>query len=95
MRQFMVTIVFSGLQQDTCDFRFHAQQQMMGISAQAYSELTAVRPCGPRRDAIRAATYDLLDSRGWQEFQSLPSDAWATLSGDDRKRLQDCLRKQS
>ena len=61
---------------------------------QAYSELTAIRPCGPRRDAIRAATYDLLDSRGWQEFQNLPSDAWATMSEHDRKRLQDRLWKQ-
>ncbi len=62
---------------------------------QAYSELTTIRPCGPRRDAIRAATYDLLDSRGWQEFQNLPSDAWATLSEGDKRRLQDRLLKHN
>ena len=62
---------------------------------QAYSELTQIRPCGPRRDAIRAATYDLLDGRGWHEFQSLPQDAWAFLSEVDRQRLQERLLKQS
>ena len=62
---------------------------------QAYSELTQIRPCGPRRDAVRAATYDLLDGRGWHEFHSLPQDAWASLSEADRQRLQERLLKQS
>ena len=62
---------------------------------QAYSELTQIRPCGPRRDAIRAATYDLLDGRGWHEFQSLPQDAWAFLNEADRQRLQEGLLKQT
>ena len=62
---------------------------------QAYSELTQIRPCGPRRDAIRAATYDLLDSRGWHEFRSLPHDAWALLGEADRQRLQERLWEQS
>lgn len=27
---------------------------------EAYAFLTAIRPCGPKRDAIRGATYDVL-----------------------------------
>lgn len=61
---------------------------------QAYKALTAIRPCGPKREAIRAATYDLLDSRGWHEFQHLPSDAYAFLNDDDRARLQHRIRER-
>ncbi|CAL8464176.1 g3711 [Coccomyxa elongata] len=61
---------------------------------EAYTALTAIRPCGPKREAIRAATYDLLDSRGWHEFQSLPSDAYAFLNHDDRARLQHRIRER-
>ena len=70
-------------------------QHELPFILQAYSELTSIRPCGPRRDAIRAATYDLLDSRGWREFQNLPSDAWASLSESDRRRLHERLWKQN
>lgn len=61
---------------------------------QAYTALTVIRPCGPKRDAIRAATYDLLDSRGWHAFNNLPSDAYAFLNGDDRRRLQRRIRER-
>jgi hypothetical protein len=63
-------------------------------AAQAYTALTEIRPCGPKRDAIRAATYDLLDGRGWHEFHNLPSDAYACLNADDRARLQRRLRER-
>lgn len=33
----------------------------------AYKHLTDIRPCGPNRDAIRGATYDILDDR-WLGF---------------------------
>ncbi len=47
---------------------------------------TTIRPCGPKRDAIRGATFDMLDHRDWREFERLPNDAWASLS-DDQKRI--------
>ena len=62
---------------------------------QAYDALTAIRPCGPKRDAIRGATFDLLDSRGFGEFERLPSDAYAFLNDDDRARLQQRLWERS
>lgn len=34
---------------------------------EAYKHLTDIRPCGPNRDAIRGATYDILDDR-WADF---------------------------
>lgn len=58
------------------------------MRAQAYGALTAIRPCGPRRDAIRGATFDLLDGRPFDQFDGLPSDAYAYLNDDDRARLQ-------
>jgi hypothetical protein len=57
------------------------------LPKQAYGALTAIRPCGPKRDAIRGATFDLLDARGFGEFEHLPSDAYALLNEDDRARL--------
>ncbi|GLC45903.1 hypothetical protein PLESTM_001799700 [Pleodorina starrii] len=84
---------------------------------EAYSFLTDIRPCGPKRDAIRGATYDVLactncctgSSNGngtghngghhhhhnnnngaadFNAFDSLPHDAFASLSDDDRFALQ-------
>ncbi|KXZ52979.1 hypothetical protein GPECTOR_8g350 [Gonium pectorale] len=88
---------------------------------EAYSFLTAIRPCGPKRDAIRGATYDVLagstvnasgnghphgghghNGHGhghghgapnggggdFAAFDSLPPEAFATLSEDDRFALQ-------
>jgi hypothetical protein len=54
----------------------------------AYNHVTSIRPCGPKRDAVRGATFDLLDHRSFQDFDWLPPDAWATLSVHDRERLQ-------
>ncbi len=104
---------------------------------EAYTFLTSIRPCGPQRDAIRGATFDVLAGstgaaaaaaaaaaasngngngsghHGHHEgqhhhhghghggshgghghvdtfavFDSLPKDAYATLSEDDRFALQ-------
>ncbi|EFJ51679.1 hypothetical protein VOLCADRAFT_56904 [Volvox carteri f. nagariensis] len=56
---------------------------------EAYSYLTSLRPCGPKRDAIRGATYDVLaNGADFQAFDSLPSDSFATLTEDDRFALQ-------
>lgn len=59
---------------------------------EAYKRLTDIRPCGPKRDAIRGATYDLLDHRPFHEFAHLPSRAWAFLNHHDKENLQKKVR---
>ncbi|KAI3430632.1 hypothetical protein D9Q98_005225 [Chlorella vulgaris] len=51
---------------------------------EAYAYLTGIRPCGPNKDAIRGATYDLLSNRPHEHFQHEPDHAFATLSSQDR-----------
>lgn len=58
---------------------------------EAYEYVTSIRPCGPNKDAIRGATFDLLDDRQWHEFQHLPDDAFKYLSSDDRRRIRENL----
>ena len=53
----------------------------------AYAHLTSIRPCGPKIEAIRGATFDVLDHRHASEFEGLPIDAWRYLSADDRRRI--------
>ena len=53
----------------------------------AYAALTAVRPCGPKRDAVRGATYDLARTPATPPFESLPAHAFADLSHDERARV--------
>lgn len=56
---------------------------------EAYDHLTSIRPCGPNKDAIRGATFDILDdTRHWDEFYSLPKEAFATLSEEDKRVLR-------
>ena len=55
---------------------------------QAYERVTSIRPCGPKRDAVRGATFDLLDGRPHAAFGSLPSTSYAFLNDDDRRKLQ-------
>lgn len=57
----------------------------------AYDYLTRIRPCGPNADAIRGATFDILDHRGWEEFQHLPHDAFRYLSQSDRDVIKQKL----
>ena len=57
----------------------------------AYGYLTAIRPCGPNRDAIRGATHDLLTGGHWDAFGQLPADAYASLSDDDRATIREKL----
>lgn len=61
---------------------------------EAYEYLTRIRPCGPNADAIRAATFDILDHRAWDEFQHLPHDAFRYLSDDDRQVIRQRLFEQ-
>lgn len=58
---------------------------------QAYGYVTGIRPCGPNRDAIRGATYDLLSGGHWDGFHQLPGHAWASLSDHDRQHIRQRL----
>ncbi|KAK9811671.1 hypothetical protein WJX72_008047 [[Myrmecia] bisecta] len=55
---------------------------------QAYKHLTDIRPCGPKREAIRGSTYDLLSGGDWDQFEKLPPEAYASLLEEDRLALQ-------
>lgn len=55
---------------------------------EATRHLTDIRPCGPKTDAIRGATYDLLDERDFDTFQHLPPESYAYLSHEQRQDMQ-------
>ncbi|PRW20171.1 phosphoglucan phosphatase chloroplastic [Chlorella sorokiniana] len=55
---------------------------------EAYEFLTGIRPCGPSKDAIRGATYDLLSGRPREHFDHEPPHAFATLSEHDRNNIR-------
>lgn len=55
---------------------------------EAYEHLTKIRPCGPKREAIRGATYDILSGGDWDTFDALPPHAYSCLSEEDRHMLQ-------
>ncbi|XP_059627908.1 phosphoglucan phosphatase LSF2, chloroplastic [Cornus florida] len=59
----------------------------------AYNSLTAKRPCGPNRKAIRGATYDLAKNDPWKEpFESLPEHAFGNVADWERELIQDRVR---
>jgi hypothetical protein len=58
----------------------------------AYRTLTSLRPCGPKKDAVRAATFDLLKGHDDRPFEHLPDHAWATLSRHDMATIQNKVR---
>ena len=51
-----------------------------------YKCLTDVRPCGPKREAIRGATFDILSGRGPWDFHDTDHMDWTSLS-DEQKHL--------
>ncbi|KAI8473042.1 MAG: protein-tyrosine phosphatase-like protein [Monoraphidium minutum] len=55
----------------------------------AYAHVTGIRPCGPRRDAIRAATADLMKNGTDHKFEHRPDHAYAFLNDDDRRNVQE------
>lgn len=59
----------------------------------AYAHVTRTRPCGPRRDSVRAATADLMSGRQDHEFERRPSHAFAFMNDDDRRCVQDKVRR--
>lgn len=59
----------------------------------AYDTLTAIRPCGPNKKAIRGATYDLAkNDPGKEPFESLPEHAFGNVADWERKLIQDRVR---
>lgn len=61
---------------------------------EAYRHLTDRRPCGPNRDAIRGATYDILDDRHFDEFFNLCDKTWSAMNEHDKARLQQRLAER-
>ena len=64
----------------------------MSRHLQAYKHVTDIRPCGPKRDAIRGATFDLLDGRSWDDFFHIPDVSYSELNQTDKANLRDNLR---
>ncbi|KAI3519690.1 hypothetical protein L1887_08905 [Cichorium endivia] len=59
----------------------------------AYATLTAKRPCGPNKMAIRGATYDLAkNDPGKEPFENLPENAFGDVADWERKLIQDRVR---
>ncbi|KAJ0044723.1 hypothetical protein Pint_06647 [Pistacia integerrima] len=59
----------------------------------SYDTLTSKRPCGPNRNAIRGATYDLAKNDPWKEsFESLPEYAFEDIADWERKLIQERVR---
>ncbi|KAJ9532050.1 hypothetical protein QJQ45_003781 [Haematococcus lacustris] len=55
---------------------------------QAYQLVTSIRPCGPKREAVRGATFDLLSGQPMEAFARVPEDAYTQLQAEDQHALQ-------
>ncbi|KAI3873589.1 hypothetical protein MKX03_035360 [Papaver bracteatum] len=69
------------LQQDI-DIKFWGILFAIDLLSTAYETLTSVRPCGPNKKAIRAATYDL----------KLPEHGFKDIAPWESKLIQDRVR---
>jgi len=59
----------------------------------AAKQVTSIRPCGPKTDAVRGATYDLAHVPGvTPAFESLPIHAFSDISAEERKVVQEKVR---
>ena len=60
----------------------------------AYKKLTSIRPCGPNKRAIRAATYDLAkkDDPCKEPFENLPENAFEGIADWEKKIIHDLIR---
>lgn len=59
----------------------------------AYKFLTSKRPCGPKKEAIRGATYDLAKNDPWKEpFEELPEHAFTDVAPWERQLIQERVR---
>lgn len=60
---------------------------------EAYEFVTSKRPCGPKREAIRGATYDLAKNSDQQPpFEELPDFAFNNVADWERQLIQDRVR---
>jgi protein-tyrosine phosphatase len=77
-----------------CDMDMDTQIALPFQLDTAYDFLTAKRPCGPNKEAIRGATYDLAKTDpNKPKFESLHPDAFKDISTSERQLIQDCVRK--
>eukprot|EP00897_Mesotaenium_endlicherianum_P006226 jgi/Mesen1/5631/ME000282S04777 len=59
----------------------------------AYHFVTSKRPCGPKKEAIRGATYDLAKNNHHQPpFEHLPDFAFGDVAPWERQLIQDRVR---
>jgi protein-tyrosine phosphatase len=59
----------------------------------AYAFFIAKRPCGPKKKAIRGATYDLAKTDpNKPKFESLPDHAFSNISNEERKLIKQRVR---
>ncbi|CAI7788538.1 unnamed protein product [Closterium sp. NIES-53] len=55
----------------------------------AYEHVTSLRPCGPKKDAIRGATYDLAKNSPYQpQFEHLPDFAFTEVAQWERDLIR-------
>jgi protein-tyrosine phosphatase len=54
----------------------------------AYDYLTSIRPCGPKKDAVRGATHDLMSGRSMEAFNHEPHHAWTHLNEHQQAEIQ-------
>ncbi|GJP54195.1 hypothetical protein CLOM_g13292 [Closterium sp. NIES-68] len=55
----------------------------------AYERVTSLRPCGPKKDAIRGATYDLAKNSPYQpQFEQLPDFAFNDVAQWERDLIR-------
>lgn len=65
----------------------------VGQLKMAYDIVTSKRPCGPNKQAIRGATYDLAKNDPWKEpFETLPEQAFEDVADWERKLIQNRVR---
>eukprot|EP00238_Polyblepharides_amylifera_P014391 CAMPEP_0196588600 /NCGR_PEP_ID=MMETSP1081-20130531/61053_1 /TAXON_ID=36882 /ORGANISM="Pyramimonas amylifera, Strain CCMP720" /LENGTH=201 /DNA_ID=CAMNT_0041911135 /DNA_START=396 /DNA_END=1001 /DNA_ORIENTATION=+ len=55
---------------------------------EAFQHVVSQRPCGPKREAIRGATFDIAQGTTKKDFNELPGHMFATLSDVERSLLQ-------
>ena len=59
----------------------------------AIRQVTSARPCGPKRDAVRGASFDLARVPGvTPPFEHLPEHAFSDLSAEERRKVQERVR---
>ncbi len=54
---------------------------------EAYDYLTSIRPCGPKKEAIRGATHDLHHPNNLDHIHRLPADAFTRLAPHERQTV--------